>query len=225
MLLIFGVKKKQKKSGKITSDSCETCSFNSYTYYNTLKYFHVFYIPVAYVGKTSTLICDNCNKVYTEEMFNESKKNSVNRSRLKAEIPAYYFTGLIIAAFLSVTVVPCIYYQHEKYDKQNEQRLNNPLLGDYYIYDDKKAKLFGEKTKAGKYTSYGHHVLKLTKIEDAKYHFILSDNVYTSYFRAERAIDKDAGNTNYFSNKTVIFEKEKIKKFITDNKLEVYRKK
>ena len=110
-MIIFGLRASNIGSVKVDGSSCSYCE-NSGTQNITQfgKYFHIFWIPVFPIGKSTFSECVHCKRTIRKKEFSSELKRMYDHSKSEIKRPVWHWTGLIlfgllIAAFYILTVV------------------------------------------------------------------------------------------------------------------------
>ena len=152
-MLIYGTREAHLRTQNIPGQCpyCKTKDNLQMSVYQ--KYVHVFWIPFFPVTRDFTTRCSHCNQVLQENEVKQYFKDSYIELKSQARIPIWTFTGLGLLALIITNLVISI----NKDNKQNEEFVKSPQIGDIYEY----------KTKEGHYT-----LLKVQRIAGDTIYFL-----------------------------------------------------
>ncbi|MBT8185580.1 MAG: zinc-ribbon domain-containing protein [Eudoraea sp.] len=103
-MIIFGLRASNIGSVKVDGSSCSYCQ-NTGTQNITQfgRYFHVFWIPVFPLGKSTFSECVHCKKTMRKKEFTSELKNVYDNSKSEINRPVWHWTGLILIGLLIAT--------------------------------------------------------------------------------------------------------------------------
>ena len=103
-MIIFGLRASNIGSVKVDGSTCSYCE-NSGTQNITQfgRYFHIFWIPVFPLGKSTFSECDHCKRTVRKREFTTELKDVFNSNKSAIKRPVWHWTGLILIGFLVTT--------------------------------------------------------------------------------------------------------------------------
>lgn len=129
-MIIYGVKSVQIKE-KDTTVNCACCgarealSFQVYS-----RYFHIFWIPFFSLGRRGRSECKVCKHALSEKEMPEEMKIESDALKVCTRKPWWHFIGL---ALLIIIVIGLKVWK-VWYEKVEPRFIENPRVGDVYIY-------------------------------------------------------------------------------------------
>ncbi|WP_083760700.1 zinc-ribbon domain-containing protein [Robiginitalea biformata] len=104
-MIIFGLRASNIGSVSVEQSSCSYCQ-NTATQNITQfgKYFHIFWIPVFPVGKSTFSECVHCKRTIRKKEFSPELKNTYEGSKSQIKRPLWHWAGLIILGLLFAAV-------------------------------------------------------------------------------------------------------------------------
>ena len=203
-MIVWGTKKKDLKTGKITNVACPVCEQNSTMDYTIeMNYFHLYWIPFFPLKKFTTVYCDLCETGFEEKHFTQTIKNKLIRENeiAPARFPVWSYAIPIILGIL----IPMAILQSNKADTKKNEVLNKPLIGDVYYLSNNST-----------YTT-----MKIVGVENDSVHFLLNDTSVTKFTKLFSIT-----NDRYYSNKFKSFSKNELHSmYEKDNIYSIDRKK
>jgi len=100
-MIIFGLRSSNIGTVSVEGSSCSYCQ-NSGTQNITQfgKYFHVFWIPVFPVGKSTFSECIHCKKTIRKKEFDTDLRTTFENAKSEIKRPLWHWSGLIILGIL-----------------------------------------------------------------------------------------------------------------------------
>lgn len=197
-MILFGTKKKEIKSGRISNIVCHYCSENVTMNYSVeTSYFHLYWIPIFPYKKRTYADCTECDTLFEYKHFSEQLKNKLNReNELKpSKNPVWMYSGLLILG----VIIPLAFFQSSRADSKKDNYVNNPKVGDVYYLN----------SLPSKYTT-----MKIAAVEKDSVHFILNDTSVTKFVKVF-SINED----HYYSTKNKSYSKSQLTKLLENDSI------
>ncbi|WP_108808858.1 zinc-ribbon domain-containing protein [Aquimarina spinulae] len=108
MLFFYGLNSSILKSKKLNNTKCPYCQTeNSFTVTIFGKYFHIFWVPVFPISKTSTAKCSHCKKKYSEREFSSEMKTSLFKENQlnPVKTPIWHAIGCLVPVLLILVFI------------------------------------------------------------------------------------------------------------------------
>jgi hypothetical protein len=114
MLIFFGIRSTVIKQQKIERETtCPKCqATNSFVSCTNARYFHIFWIPIFPLGKSTVIVCSNCGETYRKRDFTETivqdleRENQLNPPRR----PIWHSCGcLLIIGFILLSFIVSLF--------------------------------------------------------------------------------------------------------------------
>ena len=133
-MIIFGTNQIFLDGQNNVSCSCPECDKNdeiSFVVYD--RYFHLFWIPIFVYYKSGLATCENCGTTWKPSKMPEHIKRKYKEFKGETKLPFWHFSGLIIILLFTLY----IWYSHHQEQIERKERIENPMIGDVYYYNNK----------------------------------------------------------------------------------------
>lgn len=124
-MIIFGTRTKFLNAFN-SEQTCAHCNTGKLNLAYTVRYFHIFWIPMFPIGKQGMTQCPHCKQTLSGHELSPQNRSQLNIQKGSTKTPLKYFSGLIIigALILSVSVITA-------FDKTGRY-IRKPKIGDIY---------------------------------------------------------------------------------------------
>jgi hypothetical protein len=130
-MLIFGWKYSRIKFERINDAICPSCqesdSLSALLY---SKYFHIFWIPILPYKRIVEFHCANCGSSYDDSGLKYVLQKQYLDFKTGTKFPIWQFSGIIL--FFGIILWGIFSSQIDK--KREQEYLQNPKIGDVYVY-------------------------------------------------------------------------------------------
>lgn len=207
-MVIFGTRGKVI-DGSIESSleglACGHCGNKRFTSFGTVRYFHLFWLPMFPTAKTVGLECVHCKNCITEKQEIPSISYQQIRSNLftAKKLFSTYFGSIILAILVSAM----LFLEHQE-DLQTAELIKTPKVNDVYVADF--TKIFEDVENTFKYGA-----LKITNIlSTEEVECLVGDFMYSSASAARNEVRKKDifVNKDRSTNKPVVLEVDLLQK-------------
>ncbi|SHG43345.1 zinc-ribbon domain-containing protein [Pedobacter caeni] len=124
-MIIFGARTKFL-TASVSGQTCGHCDTGKLNLVYTIRYFHIFWIPMFPLEKRAMTQCPHCKQVLTSNELAPESRNYLNTQKSAIRTPLKYFAGLIIIGlFILFIVVATAFNKTGRY-------VNKPKVGDIY---------------------------------------------------------------------------------------------
>jgi hypothetical protein len=124
-MIIFGARTKFLTATS-SGQTCGHCNTGKLNLVYTVRYFHIFWIPMFPLGKEAMTQCPHCKQILRSNELAPESRNYLNAQKNAVKTPAKYFTGLIIIGlFILFIVAVNVFNKTGRY-------VDKPEVGDIY---------------------------------------------------------------------------------------------
>lgn len=124
-MIIFGTRTKFLTS-LATAQDCGYCHSGKLNLAYTIRYFHIFWIPMFPLGRQLMTQCPHCKQMLTEREIHPQTKANLFGQNISVKTPLKYYFGLILIGTL-ILLVALI----KTMDKKGRY-IDQPQVGDVY---------------------------------------------------------------------------------------------
>ncbi|GGP03928.1 hypothetical protein GCM10010992_14210 [Cloacibacterium rupense] len=199
----IGIFKRDVLSKPLTNIECPHCKQNNTLRIDVAHHFFNLGLPIFPTGKTYTVTCNQCKKVFKPHQLYARITNITNRIVDNTKYSLWMYSFLIIMGIL----VPVILLKDYNRRKDNSSKINNPEIGDSYpieVYKD------------------SYSVYKVIKASKDSVYFVTS-NFSTDYAGIDELQKTDESQ---YSDYIVVYSKEELEKMNSNDKIqEIVREK
>lgn len=134
-MIIYGTGKKVLKgSRKIQASACPNCSANELYITSTVKYFHLFWIPLFPIEKFAHPICRNCN--FAKRITDSKVIAKIKSEKKKFKTPLTMYSGVVVIALLiSYFMISSVLHNQEV-----AKNIKNLTKNDVIVFKSTQAK-------------------------------------------------------------------------------------
>lgn len=176
-MIVFGTRAKTLATQPL-QHTCGSCGTYDQTVHVFQRYFHVFWIPIFALTKTSVTECRHCKKTLKKKEFPVDLRPVISRIQTGTKTPVWLFTGLILFSLLFVFSL----YSVRNEALATQEYLANPSTGDLAVLQIENE----------------YRVLKVSKIENQSVQIQFAQYAYRSLTGAKKEAKKNSNVSGYF---------------------------
>ena len=98
MIIFFGARTKVISPEFLLEEVCSKCNYKNLFLTFVQSYIHIFWIPFIPLNKRSVVYCKACGRKLKNKEIPSKFTSFINSQKAAIKTPAYYFSGLVIAA-------------------------------------------------------------------------------------------------------------------------------
>jgi len=190
--MIYGLGSKKLGEIKISNEACPDCKeLNTVFLHGSVKYFHIFWIPVFPVYKKKVTICHSCEKEMPKKKRSQSLKNKIELEKSNFKIPIYLFTGLIIILGL----ITFLEYNSKKHKDFVKDRIHHLKENDVIVF---------------KQSSDEYSFAKIEEVKNDTIYFVNSNYSLNEIPSITDYIDGIEEKEDFFSEEIYLYSQKEI---------------
>ena len=128
-MIIFGSRGKAVAGQLVEGIECPSCGNNQFGTFGTLRYFHLFWIPVFPTSKVTGIECTHCKKTLVGKELPKKLSKQIKSTVFTKKNTLPMYSGLVVITFLVLFLA----YDMKQDELKDAAYIEQPAINDLYI--------------------------------------------------------------------------------------------